>query len=82
MSENKIPTKRNENRKMIKFIVFNGLIVGGYLPLLLVDPGSKVTVQAIGISMLSVAGSEAVLLVVLGLPLIAVIAKTKIKDLL
>ncbi|MCR4774847.1 MAG: hypothetical protein K5869_00570 [Saccharofermentans sp.] len=55
MSENKIPTKRNENRKMIKFIVFNGLIVGGYLPFLIV---------------------------VLGLPLIAVIAKTKIKDLL
>ena len=72
----------NKPLGIIPPIVFNGLIVGGYLPFLLVDPGSTVTVQAIGISMLSVAGSEAVLLVVLGLPLIAVIAKTKIKDLL
>jgi len=74
--------KKNKPLGIIPPIVFNGLIVGGYLPFLLVDPGSTVTVQAIGISMLSVAGSEAVLLVVLGLPLIAVIAKTKIKDLL
>ena len=74
--------KKNKPLGIIPPIVFNGLIVGGYLPFLLVDPGSSVTVQAIGISMLSVAGSEAVLLVVLGLPLIAVIAKTKIKDLL
>ena len=74
--------KKNKPLGIIPPIVFNGLIVGGYLPFLLVDPGSTVTVQAIGISMLLVAGSEAVLLVVLGLPLIAVIAKTKIKDLL
>lgn len=74
--------KKNKPLGIIPPIVFNGLIVGGYLPFLLIDPGSTVTVQAIGISMLSVAGSEAVLLVVLGLPLIAVIAKTKIKDLL
>ena len=74
--------KKNKPLGIIPPIVFNGLIVGGYLPFLLVDPGSTVTFQAIGISMLSVAGSEAVLLVVLGLPLIAIIAKTKIKDLL
>ena len=74
--------KKNKPLGIIPPIVFNGLIVGGYLPFLLVDPGSTVTLQAIGISMLSVAGSEAVLLVVLGLPLIAIIAKTKIKDLL
>lgn len=74
--------KKNKPLGIIPPIVFNGLIVGGYLAFLLVAPGSTVTVQAIGISMLSVAGSEAVLLVVLGLPLIAVIAKTKIKDLL
>lgn len=74
--------KKNKPLGIIPPIVFNGLIVGGYLPFLLVDPGSQVTIQAIGISMLSVAGSEAVLLVVLGLPLIALIAKTKIKDLL
>ena len=74
--------KKNRPMGIIPPIVFNGLIVGGYLPFLLVDPGSTVTVQAIGISMLSVAGSEAVLLVVLGIPLIAIIAKTKIKDFL
>ena len=74
--------KKNKPLGIIPPIVFNGLIVGGYLPFLIVDPGSTVTVQAIGISMLSVAGSEAVLLVVLGLPLIAIIAKTKIKDFL
>lgn len=82
MSENKIETSHEKNRKRIKFIVINGLIVGGYLPFLLVDEGSTVTAQAVGISMLSVAGSEAALLVVLGLPVIAIIAKTKIKDLL
>ena len=74
--------KPNKMLGIIPPVVVNGLIVGGYLPFLLVDPGSTVTLQAIGINMLSVAGSEAVLLVVLGLPLIALIAKTKIKDLL
>ena len=88
MSENKIEKSREKNRKRIKPlgiippIAVNGLIVGGYLPFLLVDEGSTVTAQAVGISMLSVAGSEAALLVVLGLPVIAIIAKTKIKDLL
>ena len=74
--------KKNKPLGIIPPIVFNGLIVGGYLPFLLVAQGSTVTVEAVVFSMLSVAGSEAVLLVVLGLPLIAVIAKTKIKDLL
>ena len=74
--------KKNKPLGIIPPIVFNGLIVGGYLPFLLVDPGSTVTLQAIGISMLSVAGSEAVLLVVLGIPLIILISKTRIKDIL
>ena len=74
--------KKNKPLGIIPPIVANGLIVGGYLPFLLVDEMGPVTIQAIGISMLSVAGSEAVLQVILGLPLIAVIAKTKIKDLL
>lgn len=74
--------KKNKPLGIIPPIVANGVIVGAYLPFLLVEPGSTVTGQAIGISMLSVAGSEAVLLVVLGLPLIAIIAKTKIKDFL
>ena len=74
--------KKKKPLGIIPPIVVNGLIVGGYLPFLLVDKGSAVTAQAVGISMLSVAGSEAVLLVVLGLPLIAVISKTKLKDML
>lgn len=74
--------KKKKPLGIIPPIIFNGLIVGGYLPFLLVDEGSTVTAQAVGISMLSVAGSEAVLLVVLGLPLIAVISKTKLKDML
>ena len=74
--------KKKKPLGIIPPIVFNGLIVGGYLPFLLVDEGSTVTAQAVGTSMLSVAGSEAVLLVVLGLPLIAVISKTKLKDML
>lgn len=74
--------KKKKPLGIIPPIVFNGLIVGGYLPFLLVDEGSTVTAQAVGISMLSVAGSEAVLLVVLGLPLIAVISKTKLKEML
>ena len=74
--------KKNKPLGIIPPIVINGLIVGGYLPFLLVDKGSTVTAQAVGISMLSVAGSEAVLLVVLGLPLIAVISKTKLKEML
>ena len=74
--------KKKKPLGIIPPVVVNGLIVGGYLPFLLVDKGSAVTAQAVGISMLSVAGSEAVLLVVLGLPLIAVISKTKLKDML
>ena len=63
-------------------VVANGLIVGGYLPFLLADGSSAITAQVVLISMLEVAGSEAALLVVLGLPLIVLIKKTKIKDLL
>ena len=73
--------KKKKPLGIIPPIVFNGLIVGGYLPFILLEPGSTVTVQAVGISMLSVAGSEAVLMVILGLPFIFLIAKTKIKDL-
>jgi hypothetical protein len=58
----------------------NGLIVGGYLPFLLVDSSSTVTLEAVLISMLSVAGSEAVLLIVLGIPLMLVMEKTGLKN--
>lgn len=74
--------KKNKPLGIIPPIVMNGLIVGGYLPFILLDEGSQVTMQAVGISMLSVAGSEAVLLVVLGIPLIILISKTRIKDIL
>ena len=101
-------SRSSDNRKQIRFVVFNGivaalyvvftapfaniaygpiqvriavngLIVGGYLPFLLVDSGSSVTLQAVLLSMLSVAGSEAVLLLVLGLPLMFVMEKTGLK---
>ena len=73
--------KKNKPLGIIPPIVMNGLIVGGYLPFLLVEEGNPVTAQVVGVTMLSVAGSEAVLLVVLGLPLIVLIFKTKLKDL-
>ncbi|MBR4403967.1 MAG: QueT transporter family protein [Clostridiales bacterium] len=57
-------------------IVANGVIVGGYLPFLLYD---AVTWQIVLLSMLSVAAGEAVVLIVLGLPLVAVIGKTGLK---
>ena len=69
--------KKNKNLAIIPPILFNGIIVGGYLPFLLVDESSEVTVQAVLISMLEVAASEAVLLVVLGLPLILLIKKSR-----
>lgn len=73
--------KKNKTLGIIPPIVFNGLIVGGYLPFIMLEAGNTVTAQAVAVSMLSVAGSEAVLMVVLGLPFIFLIAKTKIKDL-
>lgn len=69
--------KKNKNLAIIPPILFNGIIVGGYLPFLLVDESSEITVQAVLISMLEVAASEAVLLVVLGLPLLLLIKKSR-----
>ena len=74
--------KKNKWLGLIPPVVVIGLIVGGYLPFLLVDAGSTVTLEAVLISMLSVAGSEAVLLVVLGIPLILVMEKTGLKNIL
>ena len=68
--------KKNKLLGIIPPIVFNGVIVGGYLPFLLVDEGSEVTAAAVGISMLEVAASEAVLLIVIGIPFIILINKT------
>ena len=72
--------KINKWPGLIPPVVVNGLIVGGYLPFLLVDPGSTVTFEAVYISMLSVAGSEAVLLALLGIPLMLTLDKTDLKN--
>ncbi|MCQ2534034.1 MAG: QueT transporter family protein [Clostridia bacterium] len=72
--------KRNKYLSIIPPIVVNGIIVGAYLPFLLAEAGTKVTIPMVLISMLSVAASEAVLLIVLGIPFIIVINRTpKIK---
>ena len=72
--------KKNKWLGIIPPVVANGLIVGGYLPFLLVDPGSTVSVQAVLFTMLTVAAGEAAVMVVLGLPLIAVIKNTGLKN--
>lgn len=72
--------KKNKWLGIIPPIVANGLIVGGYLPFLLVNPGSTVTVQTVLFTMLTVAAGEAAVMVVLGLPLIAVIKNTGLKN--
>jgi len=72
--------KKNKWLGIIPPVVANGIIVGGYLPFLLVDPGSTVTAQAVLLTMLSVAGGEAAVMVVLGLPLVAVLEKTGLKS--
>ncbi|MBR1796467.1 MAG: QueT transporter family protein [Clostridiales bacterium] len=68
--------KKNKYLAIIPPILVNGVIVGGYLPFLLVDADSEVTAAAIGLSMFEVAASEAVLLAVIGIPLIIFINKT------
>lgn len=67
--------KKNKILGIIPPVVFNGLIVGGYLPFLLLDEGSGVTAAAVGLSMFEVAASEAVLLVIVGIPFILLIEK-------
>ena len=68
--------KKNKFLAIIPPIVSNGLIVGGYLPFLLIDDSSEITATVVGISMLEVAASEAVLLLVVGIPIILLINKT------
>ena len=67
--------KKNKILGIIPPIISNGLIVGGYLPFLLVDEGSSVTAQAVIISMAEVAASEAVLLIIIGIPFVLLIEK-------
>ena len=72
--------KKNRWFGIIPPVVINGIIVGGYLPFVLVDGTSSVTIPSVLISMLSVAGSEATILIVLGIPLIAVMERTGLKS--
>lgn len=67
--------KINRILSIIPPIVFNGVIVGGYLPFLLLDDASEITASAVMISMLEVAASEAFLLIILGIPFILLIEK-------
>jgi uncharacterized membrane protein len=69
--------KKNMWLGIIPPVLANGIIVGGYLPFLLFD---EVTWQSVALTMLSVAAGEAAVLVVLGIPLIAVIGKTGLKN--
>ena len=68
--------KKNKWLGIIPPILVNGLIVGGYLPFFIVD---EVTVPVVLFSMLTVAAGEAAVLIVLGLPLIAIFEKTGLK---
>ena len=72
--------KKNKWLGIIPVILANGLIVGSYLPFFLVDSASEVTVQAILFSMLSVSAGETAVLVVLGLPMVALIKNTGLKN--
>jgi len=69
--------KKNIWLGIIPPVIANGVIVGGYLPFLLFD---EVTPQLVGFTMLTVAAGEAAVMVVLGLPLVAVIGKTGLKN--
>lgn len=69
--------KKNKWLGIIPPVVFNGVIVGGYLPFLLFD---TVTWQTVLFTMLTVAGGEALVLIVLGLPLVTIIEKTGLKN--
>lgn len=69
--------KKNRLLAIIPPVLLNGVIVGGYLPFLLVDESSEITAAAVGLSMFEVAASEAVLLVVIGIPFILLIEKNK-----
>ena len=68
--------RKNKWLGLIPPVLVNGLIVGGYLPFLLLD---TVTWQAVVISMASVAAGEAIVMIVLGIALVAVIDKTGLK---
>ena len=68
--------KRNKFLGIIPPVLVNGLIVGGYLPFLLLDPGSEITGAAVIVSMLEIAVSEAFVMMIIGIPLMLIITHT------
>ncbi len=60
-------------------ILINGIVVGGYLTFLLAGDG-EITAAAVVTNMISVGGSEALVLTVLGIPLIFLLKKTSFGD--
>ena len=68
--------KKNKWAGLVPPVLVNGLIVGGYLPFLLLE---TVTWQEVAISMLAVAAGEAIVMIVLGIGLVAIIDKTGLK---
>ena len=58
-------------------VVVNGLIVGTYLPFLLLPP-SEQTMTAIALSVLAICISEAVVVYLIGVPLLLGLRKTKL----
>jgi len=70
--------KKHKILGVIPPILANGIIVGGYLPFLLMDDASTITLKVVLISMLEVTLSEAVVLCVIGIPFIILINKTPV----
>jgi len=77
---------REQDKKLISWqtglallpqVVVNGLIVGSYLPFLLLPPAEQ-TLLNIALSVLAVALSEAVVVYLIGVPLLLGLRKTKL----
>ena len=74
-------TNQSKSKKSIRFVVFNGIIAALYVVLTyLLAPISYGPVQTVLFTMLTVAAGEAAVMAVLGLPLIAVIKNTGLKN--
>ncbi len=56
-------------------VVINALVVGTYLPFLLLEEGSRVTLGIMAVNILSIGLSEAVVVYVIGLPLLVALEK-------
>ncbi len=72
--------KKKDILGIIPPILSNGLIVGFYLPFLLIENGSSVKFSAILVSIGEVTLSEAAVMVILGIPFLFLLNKFKIKD--